>query len=490
MPTPPQTNRPLVLAAVMAAMFMIAIEATIVSTAMPQIAGQLGDLHLYAWVFASFLLTQTATTVVFGKLSDLYGRRPVLLFGIAVFLLGSLLCGLAWSMPSLILFRLVQGVGAGAIQPVSLTVVGDLYAARERGRIQGYLASVWGISSVAGPLVGGLIIGHLSWPWIFWINLPIGVVAAGLFLRFLHEGVERRKQRIDALGAALFTAAIAALMIALTAAGESASAALWPGVAFVVAASLFVLQERRAPDPMLDIRLWMQRPIATANTATLLSGMTVIGLTAFLPMYVQGVLQQSPLIAGLTLTLMVLGWPIGATTAARSFVRFGLRPILLVGATLLPLGATAFVALGPATSPAVAAMGSIVMGLGMGFLSTAAIVIIQDSVAWAQRGAATASNIFARNLGSTLGATALGAVLNYRLAHPSSGPTVSSDELRRLLDDPASLGTGGEAIRAGLQHALHGTFWTVFGIAVLTLLLSLLVPPVVISDGPRELAVE
>ncbi|MGU3656432.1 MULTISPECIES: MDR family MFS transporter [unclassified Methylobacterium] len=490
MPKPSETRRPLVLAAVMAAMFMIAIEATIVSTAMPQIAGQLGDLHLYAWVFASFLLTQTATTVVFGKLSDLYGRRPVLLFGIAVFFAGSLLCGLAWSMPSLILFRLVQGVGAGAIQPVSLTVVGDLYSARERGRVQGFLASVWGISSVAGPLVGGLIIGHLSWPWIFWINLPIGVIAAGLFLRFLHEGVERRSRQIDVIGAALFTAAIAALMLALTEAGESAEAALWPALAFVVAAILFVVQERRAPDPMLDIQLWMQRPIATANTATLLSGMTVIGLTAFLPMYVQGVLRQSPLIAGLTLTLMVLGWPIGATTAARSFVRFGLRPILLVGATLLPLGAIAFVALGPDTSPVVAACGSVVMGLGMGFLSTAAIVIIQDSVAWAQRGAATASNIFSRNLGSTLGATVLGAVLNYRLAHPSSGPAVNSDQLRRLLDDPGSLGAGGEAIRHGLQHALHGTFWTVFVVAVLTLLLSLLVPRVAISDRPRELAVE
>ncbi|RYD24418.1 MAG: MFS transporter, partial [Lysobacteraceae bacterium] len=181
---PPAVRRGFVLAAVMAASFMIAIEATIVSTAMPQIAGQLGDLQYYAWVFSSFLLAQTATTVVFGKLADLYGRRSVLLVGIGIFLLGSVLCGFAWSMPSLIVFRLVQGLGAGAIQPVSITVIGDLYATHERGKVQGWLASVWGISSVIGPLAGGLIIQHLSWAWIFWINVPIGLAAAAGFYLF------------------------------------------------------------------------------------------------------------------------------------------------------------------------------------------------------------------------------------------------------------------------------------------------------------------
>jgi len=171
-------RRPLILASIMVAMFMIAIEATIVSTVMPKIVGDLGGLHLYSWVFSAFLLTQTATTVIFGKLSDLVGRKAVLLFGIGVFLIGSVLCGFAWSMPSMILFRLIQGVGAGAIQPVGMTVVGDLYSAQERGKIQGYLASVWAISAVIGPLVGGLVIQHLSWAWIFWINVPIGILAA------------------------------------------------------------------------------------------------------------------------------------------------------------------------------------------------------------------------------------------------------------------------------------------------------------------------
>jgi MFS family permease len=181
---PPATHRPLVLAAVMAANFMVAIEATIVSTAMPQIVGQLGGLPLYSWVFSAFLLTQTATTVVFGKLADLAGRKLVMLVGIAAFLFGSILCGFAWSMPSLIVFRLVQGIGAGAVQPTAMTIVGDLYSAHERGKIQGWLASVWAVSAVLGPLAGGLIIQHFSWAWIFWMNLPIGVLASAGFWAF------------------------------------------------------------------------------------------------------------------------------------------------------------------------------------------------------------------------------------------------------------------------------------------------------------------
>ncbi len=489
--TPPsKTHRPLVLASVMAAMFMIAIEATIVSTAMPKIAAQLGDLHFYAWVFSAFLLTQTATTVVFGKLSDLYGRRPVLLVGIAIFLVGSLLCGFATSIPLLIVFRLIQGVGAGAIQPIGITVVGDLYSTQERGKIQGYLASVWGISSVLGPLAGALIVNNVSWAWIFWINLPIGLIAAAGFVLFLHEGVEHERRSIDVAGAVLFTVAIASLMMALTEVGTSTADTLWPALVFVLATVLFVLQERRAKDPMLDFSLWAQRPILTSNVTTLLSGMTIIGLTTFLPIFVHGVMGQSLLVAGFTLTMMVFGWPIGATLAARNFVRFGLRPTLLFGAVLMPVGAVAFVVLSASSSPVVAGLGSTIMGFGMGFLSTAAIVIIQDSVDWAQRGSATASNIFSRNLGSTLGATVLGTVLNYGLAHPLSGPAVSSDELRRLLDGPDSLAAASDAVRNALGQSLHVTFLGIFVIAVLTLLLALLVPRVTLTDGPRELAVE
>jgi EmrB/QacA subfamily drug resistance transporter len=473
------------MAAVMAGMFMIAIEATIVSTAMPQIAAQLGDLQYYSWVFSAFLLAQTATTVVFGKLADLYGRKPVLLAGIAIFLVGSVLCGLAWSMPVLVAFRLIQGVGAGAIQPICITVVGDLYSVQERGKIQGYLASVWGISSVLGPLAGGLIIQQASWAWIFWINLPIGVAAAAGFIAFLREDVAREGRSVDVAGAALFTVAVASLMIGLTEI-SSPSRIVVPAAAVlcVVSTILFIMQERRAPDPMIAFTLWGRRPIATANMVTLLSGMAVIGLTTFLPMYVQGVLNRSALVAGFALTMMVLGWPIGATVAARNVSRFGLRRTMLLGAALLPIGAVAFLALGPGSSPMVAGLGSLVMGLGMGFVSNAAIMIIQTSAGWAERGSATASNVFSRNLGSTLGAAILGAVLNVSLAHgQAGGAAVSPDQIKQLLDHAG--GAVAEAgVRMALSQSLHITFWAIFAAATATLLLAILVPPVSTAASP------
>lgn len=487
MTTSRTTRRPLVIAAVMASMAMVAIEATIISTAMPGIVGELGGLSLYAWVFSGFLLTQTAATIVFGKLADIHGRKPVLLAGIAVFLAASVLCGFAWSMPAMIAFRLIQGIGAGAIQPVSLTIVGDLYSAQERGRIQGFLASVWAISAVVGPVAGGFIIAHASWSWIFWINLPVGLVASGLFVAFLHEGERRERRPVDAAGAALFTLTVAALMVALTEAGE----ARWivVGIAAglgIVAAVLLAFQERRAREPVIDAALWRRRPIAAANGTSLLAGMALIGLTTFLPMYVQGVLGQTPIVAGMALTVMVLGWPMGATLAARSLHRFGLRRILVTGGLMLPLGALAIVTLQPGSHPVQAGVGSLVMGFGMGLLSNASLMLIQEIVPWTQRGSATASNIFSRNLGSTLGATIFGAVLNHGLS--AAGSTVTADSLQQAL---AAGGLPGEAetVRMVLQHALHQTFWAVLIISAAAFATALLVPHVALGRA-REVPAE
>jgi EmrB/QacA subfamily drug resistance transporter len=483
-----KTSRPFVIASVMASMAMVAIEATIVSTAMPQIVTQLGGLHLYSWVFSSFLLTQTAMTVVFGKLADLYGRKPVMLVGIAIFLVGSVLAGFAWSMPAMIVFRLIQGVGAGAIQPVTLTVVADLYPARERGKIQGYLASVWAISAVVGPMAGGLIIRDLSWAWIFWINVPIGLASAAGFIAFLHEKERHDRPSIDIAGAALFAVAIAALMIALTDAGTSdnTQALLACGV-FVVCAVLFVAQERRAADPMISFALWGHRPIAAANAATVLSGMALMGLTTFLPMYVQGVLHRTPVVAGLALTVMMVGWPVGATMAARTFHRFGLRRILVGGSAFIPAGAIMFFMLTPESSPVTAAIGSLVMGFGMGVASVSSLILIQEIVTASQRGSATASNLFSRNLGSTLGATMFGAVLNYGLNHAKGIGVITSDQLRQVLESPPTGAGSDSTIRLALQHSLHLTFSTMLLTSIAIVLLAMLIPPVAIK-GMREVA--
>jgi multidrug resistance protein len=458
---------------------------------MPQIVTQLGGLHLYAWVFSSFLLAQTAMTVVFGKLADLYGRKPIVLIGIAIFLLGSVLAGFAWSMPSMIIFRLIQGVGAGAIQPVTLTIVADLYPARERGKVQGYLASVWAISAVLGPMAGGLIIRDWSWAWIFWMNVPIGLASIALFVSFLHEAKRHERPSIDIPGAILFTIAIAALMVALTEAGTSNYPdALIAGAVFVCGALLFVAQERRALDPMISFSLWSRRPIAAANGIALLSGMALMGLTTFLPMYVQGVLQRTPVVAGLALTVMMVGWPVGATMAARSLHRFSLRSILIGGGAFIPAGAVMFFMLTPTSSPLSAALGSLVMGFGMGVSSVACLILIQELVTVSQRGSVTASNIFSRNLGSTLGATVFGAVLNYGLGHAPGVGGITADQLRQVLDSVSGSQSGDAVVRFALQHSLHMTFSTLLVTSLLVVVLSFLIPHVSLRGAHEVLATE
>lgn len=481
------SHRGLVVAAIMASMAMIAIEATIVSTAMPQIAAQFGQIELYSWVFSSFLLTQTATTVVFGKLSDIYGRKPMILWGIGLFLFASILAGFAWSMPSMIAFRLLQGIGAGAIQPVAMTIVADLFPGNQRGKVQGYLASVWALSAVIGPLLGSLIIHNLPWAWVFWINVPVGILAALGFVFFLHEEKRPRIVSIDILGAAFFAISISALMIALTKLESAISGqAIAAAIVFVFALAAFLWQERRAEAPMVAPDLWLKRPVAFSNIAVFFASMSIMGLTTFLPMYVQTVLNRSPLVAGFALTMLLLGWPLGATIASRQFARIGLRPIMITGSLFIPVGTFLLVLLTPSSSPILAGAGSLIMGLGMGLLNIGALILTQDSVGAMERGSATASNVFSRNLGSTLGAAVLGAVLTYGLAHTTNGQAITPEQLRGLLNGAgAALSDAGE-IRSALQQGLHATFIAMLFIAVLIVPTCLLVPSRLPASQPKS----
>lgn len=484
-----QTNRPLVLISVMLAMFMGAIEGTIVSTAMPAIVGELGGFTLYSWVFSAYLLMNSVTVLIYGKLSDLFGRKPVLFVGIFIFLVGSILCGFADSMKMLIIFRLIQGFGAGAVTPIATTIVGDIYTQEERAKIQGYLSSVWGISAVLGPAIGGFLVQYVSWHYVFWINIPLGILSmAGLYF-FLHEKVEKRQHKIDYPGAVLLTVAISSLMLILVEGGAHWAWNSFQSLALFIlcAVSLFwfVLQENRAAEPMMPFNIWKERSIFIANVTSLTTGIMLIGISSFLPAYVQGVMGKTPIIAGFTLTAMSIGWPIASTLSGRMLITMGYRMTSIIGGAFLIAGSLFFALMTAGSGPLWAATGSFLVGVGMGLTSTAFIVSIQSTVNWQQRGIATASNMFMRNLGNTIGAAMLGGILNSRLSNYFSGHAVDGgkklhvDSANQLLNGKGKNELTPNAIdvlQDGLTQSLHTVYYAVLAAAVISLILIMFLP--------------
>ncbi len=484
-----KTNRPIVLASIMLAMFMGAIEGTIVSTAMPEIVGDLGGFSLYSWVFSSYLLMNSVTVLIYGKLSDLFGRKPILIFGIIMFLIGSILCGFANSMGMLIIFRLIQGFGAGAVTPVATTIVGDIYSTEERAKIQGYLSSVWGISAILGPALGGILVEYVSWRYIFWLNIPLGILSMiGLGL-FLHEKVEKKKQTIDYSGAVLLTISVSTLMFVLVEGGtgwpwfssQSYSLLMISLLGFI----FFYFREKKAKEPIMPFSIWKERPIFIANITSLTTGIMLIGISSFLPTFVQGVMERSPIIAGFTLTTMSIGWPIASAYAGKLLLKFGFRTTSILGGASLILGSVLFVTLTKEMGPLWAAVGSFFIGVGMGLTLTTFIVTIQSTVDWKQRGVATASNMFMRNLGNTIGAALLGGILNSRLMSyfEENGTKESGkldvDSINILLNKEERENLPEAMLRLlqdGLTSSLHTVYYVVLFIAIISFVLILLLP--------------
>jgi EmrB/QacA subfamily drug resistance transporter len=481
-----KTNRPVVLASIMLAMFMAAVEVTIVATAIPSIVGDLGGFSLFSWVFSSFLLAQAVTIPIYGKLADLYGRRPVFTFGVIVFLIGSVLCGFAKSMIMLVLFRFIQGLGAGAVQPIATTIIGDIYNKTERARIQGYISSVWGISSIIGPALGAFFVQYIRWAWIFWVNVPIGVFAvAGIWL-FLGETVCKKKHKIDYFGSALIFVSISALMVVFIQAGT-----IWPwlsepvflllGVSFT-GLYIFILQEKRAAEPIMPLGIWKDSLIVVSNLATLTTGVVIIGISSFLPTYIQGVMKNTPIIAGFALAFMSMGWVTAATIAGKIMFKFGFRRTAIVGGIWTLIGSIFFVTLLPERGWLWAGVGSLLIGIGMGLARTVFIVGIQSSVEWEMRGVATASNMFMNILGNTIGAAILGGILNMKLTNYLKGirgGALNVDVISVLLD-PVKRGAfsheGLYIMTTGLAFSLQYLYLGVFFFAVLSFILVLFYP--------------
>ena len=444
------------------AIVLTATEGSIVATAMPTIVADLGGFDLFSWAFATFLLTQAVSIPIYGRLADLYGRKPVFFAGTSLFLAASLLCGLASGMASFIIFRALQGVGAGAIQPVATTIVGDIYTPAERARVQGYLSGVFGMAAIFGPPLGAFLVEHVGWPYVFWINLPIGAASFAMLSLFLPERHQVQRHRIDYTGSALLTVGAGALMLMLLEAQRLGGATI--SVLVVVGAGALIalaINEKRAAEPIFPATLWRDRVIALGNLGGFTTGALIMAVSGYLPTYVQGAMGGSVLAAGLVMGASSISWALASFAAGRLMVRTSYRLVAVIGGLALVVGSLLLILLDPGRSLAWAAFGSFVIGIGMGFCNTAFVVSIQASVGRAERGVATSSYMFMRIVGQSVGAAVFGAVLNFGLYRhaPEAG-----DLVNRLLD-PGLRHSLGQAELARLGGAIASSLHPVYVIA-------------------------
>lgn len=417
-----RSERGPVLLAIMVTTSLVAIDVTILATAVPTLVAELGSFELFPWLFSIYLLAQAVSMPLFAKFSDMVGRKPIILIGIALFLIGSVLCGLAWSMPALIAFRALQGIGAGAIGPMAITIAGDIYSVEERAKVQGYIASVWAASAVIGPTLGGLFAELDAWRWIFFINIPLCLLAGWMLIRSFHETVEHRPHRIDVLGTLLLTASLGLLLVGVLQGDVSWPWASWQSVvAFGLGGLLlvaFVLVERRAAEPILPGWVFSRRLLLTTTLVSVGVGAILIALISYVPVTLEAVLGVSPLVAGLTLAALTIGWTISTSLSGRLYLTLGFRITVLIGMVFVLLGTGMLAAFATTPSIALSAIACFITGLGLGLVATPSLIGAQASVEWNERGVVTGTNLFARAVGQAVAVAIFGAVANtlYRAA--------------------------------------------------------------------------
>jgi len=463
-------RRRLVTTACMLAVFMVAVEVTIVGTAMPTIVGQLGRFDLFTWVFAAYILTSAVTAPVYGRLADLYGRKPVFYAGAALFLFGSAMCGFAGNMLWLIVFRTVQGIGAGALQPLTITILGDVHKSEARARVLAWQSSVWGLAAIIGPGIGAFIVEYLRWEIVFWINVPIGLVTLGMLAYAFRETPQRREHSIDYLGSALLMFGAGALLMAgIQAQDIGRELLIGLLVAGLAALAWLFFHERAAPEPIVPLHLWSVRSISVSNFGAAAIGTVLSCTTLFLPAYVQGVMGYSPTIAGAVFAMQSLAWSVGSVAIARVLAHANFVTTSALGALFLIAGCVVFVLVDRESSVWFVTAGASLVGLGMGACNTTFIVACQTEIGWSDRGGAVSSNIFMRTIGMAVGAGVGGALVNSSLSHL---PAAMNDMVRQILD-PVLRGTLPSAAVAevadAVGSALHDVylFSVVGGIAAL-----------------------
>jgi EmrB/QacA subfamily drug resistance transporter len=420
-------RRRLVVMGVILSIFLAAMESTVVATAMPRVVTSLGGLELYSWVFSGFLLTSTVTMPVWGRLSDMVGARRTFLVGLTIFLLGSGLSGLAQSMSQLIGFRMLQGLGAGSLMTIGMTIIGALFRLERRAKMQAYISGVWGVASLCGPLIGGLLADHVSWRWVFYVNVPFGALAMTLIAGGLRDQPRNgRPPVIDYAGLALFTIGVSALLIGVLEAGRVAR---WTGadvlgpLGLAAAAGVaFVAVERRAADPIIPLRLFRVRMVLAAALTGFLAGMAMFGAISFVPLFLQSVSGLTATGAGVVLIPFVLGWVCMSITSARLVLHVGYRTVVVAGMLCLVLAFLLLSRWSESLTLVTAMRDALVGGIGMGLTMVPMLIAVQSAVARTDLGAATSMIQFFRTLGGAIGLSVMGTVMAWRLSL-GLGPT-------------------------------------------------------------------
>jgi len=450
----------------MVTLLLAALDQTIVATALPKVVSELGGITQYSWVFTAYMLGSTVTVPLYGKLGDAHGRKPLFIVAITIFLAGSALCGLAQNMVELVIFRAVQGVGAGGLFPLTLAMVGMIIPPRDRGRYQGLIGSVFAAASIIGPLVGGFIVDHLSWRWIFYVNLPVGGVALAVILVTMPKRPYKQQHSIDWLGAGILAMGTSSLLLGLVWGGRDypwgSAQVLGALVAALVILAVFALWERRVPEPILPFDLMRDQTVASSVACMALVGAAMFGTISFVPLFVQGVIGTSATSSGVVLTPLMLGAVITSFLSGQLVSRTGrYRPNTLLGPVILGAGMLLLWRMDVHTTNGVAARNMVIAGIGLGMMMQIFVLSVQNSVPRRAMGTATALSQFSRSIGATLGVTLMGVIVNQNLPASVRG---QGTVIHRL---PA---TGREA----LANALHPAFLAAAGLCALVFVISLL----------------
>jgi EmrB/QacA subfamily drug resistance transporter len=483
----------LVYIALMLGMFLASLDQTIVSTALPTIVGELGGISHLSWVVTAYLLTSTTSAPLYGKLSDLYGRKLMFQIAIGVFLVGSLLCGFAFTMGQLIAYRAIQGLGAGGLTVMALTIIGDVVSPRERGRYQGYMGSVFAVSSVGGPLIGGFIVDNLDWRWVFFVNLPIGILAMAATARFLRLPVQRREHKIDYAGAALLVAGVTALLLVTVWGGSEyewgSPQIIALSVAAAVLLTLFVFQESRAPEPILPLRLFRNRTFVITSTTGFILGLAMFGSIVFLPLFLQAVIGVTPTHSGLLLVPLMAGILTSSIISGRRISAYGrYKKYPVAGLAIAAVGLFLLSTMDTGTSLVISSLYMVILGTGMGLTMQVLVIAVQNAVEVHDLGVATSSQAFFRSLGGSFGTALFGAVMGSRLATALAGrlPDAGSIGVGDLTGSPEMIRARPDALQIpvieSLAEAVTASFTVAVPFAVAALAMIVFMPELPLRD--------